>query len=130
VRNVQGNLIDLVGIKTKYGIAHCGEVRYIEGAVADCSFVGVAVDQERKRRAAFMADRERRVSRRPRVSGGRLIRGGISGCVLGRCLFGLIIQYSLCEVGDMSSRVGTWSEAGLDQDAMRRLVGGRGDPLR
>jgi hypothetical protein len=96
VRNVQGNLIDLVGIKTRYGMAHCGEVRYIEGAVVDCSFVGVAVDQERKRRAAFTADSERRVSRRPRVSGGRL--------------FGFIVQYSLCEVGDMSLRVETWNE--------------------
>jgi hypothetical protein len=106
VRKVQGNLIDLVGIKTRYEIAHCGEVRYIEGAVADCSFVGVAVDQERKRRAAFTADRERRVSRRPRVSGGRLIRGGILGCALSRCLFRFIVRNSLCEVGDMSLRVG------------------------
>lgn len=73
VRNVHGNLIDLVGIKTRYGIAHCGEVRYIEGAVADCSFVGVAVDQERKRSAALMADSERRVRSRARVSGGRLM---------------------------------------------------------
>jgi hypothetical protein len=110
VRNVQGNLIDLVGIKTRYGMAHCGEVRYIEGAVVDCSFVGVAVDQERKRRAAFTADSERRVSRRPRVSGGRLIRGGISKCALRRSLFGFIVQYSLCEVGDMSLRVETWNE--------------------
>jgi hypothetical protein len=109
VRNVHGNLIDFVGIKTRYGIAHCGEVRYIEGAVADCSFVGVAVDQERKRRAAFTADSERRVSRRPRVSGGRLIRGGILGCALSRCLFSFIVQHSLCEVGDMSFRVGTWN---------------------
>jgi hypothetical protein len=109
VRNVHGNLIDFVGIKTRYGIAHCGEVRYIEGAVADCSFVGVAVDQERKRRAAFTADSERRVSRRPRVSGGRLIRGGILGCALSRCLFSFIVQHSLCEVGDMSLRVGTWN---------------------
>lgn len=77
VRKVHGNLIDCVGIKTRYGIAHCGEVRYIEGAVADCSFVGVAEDQERKRSAAFTADSERRVSRRALVSGGRLIRGGI-----------------------------------------------------
>jgi len=46
--------------------------------VADCSFVGVLADQERKRRTAFKADRERRVRRRARVRGGRLIRGGIS----------------------------------------------------
>lgn len=77
VRKVHGNLIERIGIKTRYGIAHCGEVRYIEGAVADCSFVGVAEDQELKRRAAFTADSERRVSRRPRVNGGRLILGGI-----------------------------------------------------
>jgi hypothetical protein len=111
-------------------MAHCGEVRYIEGAVVDCSFVGVAVDQERKRRAALTADSERRVSRRPRVSGGRLIRGGMLGCVLFRSWFSFTVQYSLCEVGDMSLRVGTWNEPRLDQDDMRRLVGGRGDPLR
>ena len=77
VRNVQGNLIDFVGIKTRYGTAHCGEVSIIEGAVLDCSFAGVAVDQEWKRMAALMADRARRVSKRARVSGGRLIRGGM-----------------------------------------------------
>lgn len=27
VRNVQGNLIDCVGIRTRYGIAHCGDLR-------------------------------------------------------------------------------------------------------
>jgi hypothetical protein len=77
VRNVQGYTIDLDGMRTKYGIAHCDEVKYVEGFVADCSFAGVAEDQERKRRTALMADSESRVSSKARVSGGRLIRGGI-----------------------------------------------------
>lgn len=105
VRDVQGNLIDLVGIKTRYGIAHCGEVKIIEGAVVDCSFVGVAVDQERKRRAALTADSERRVSRRARVSGGRLIRGGIVDArhpAAARVEYYIIIVLLMSEVGDMS----------------------------
>lgn len=69
-------MIDLVGIKTKYGIAHRGEVRYIEGAVVSLS--GVLADQERKRRTALRADSDRRVSRIARVIGGRLIRGGMA----------------------------------------------------
>jgi hypothetical protein len=77
VRNVQGYMIDLEGIKTRYGIAHCDDVRYVEGVVADCSSAGVAEDQARKRRTALMADSARRVSRRARVRGGRLIRGAI-----------------------------------------------------
>lgn len=70
-------MIDLDGIKTRYGIAHCEDVRYVEGVVADCSFAGVAEDQARKRRTALMADSARRVSNRARVRGGRLIRGSI-----------------------------------------------------
>lgn len=68
-------MIDCVGINTRYGIAHRGEVRYIEGAVVSLS--GVLEDQERKRRAALRADKDSKVSRRARVMGGRLIRGGM-----------------------------------------------------
>jgi hypothetical protein len=70
-------MIDLEGIKTRYGIAHCDAVRYVEGDVADCSFAGVAEDQARKRRTALMTDSARSVSNRARVRGGRLIREGI-----------------------------------------------------
>lgn len=70
-------MIDLDGTRTRYGMAHCEEVRYVEGVVADCSFAEVAEDQARKRRTALMADSASRVSRRARVRGGRLIRGGI-----------------------------------------------------
>lgn len=87
VRNVQGYMIDLDGIKTRYGIAHCDAVRYVEGVVADCSFAGVAKDQARNRRTALMAESARRVSRRARVRGGRLIRGGILGNCLKLCQY-------------------------------------------
>ena len=78
VRNVQGYMI---------GIAHCDAVRYVEGVVADCSFAGVAEDQARKRRTALMADSARRVRRRARVRGGRLIRGGILESCLELCQY-------------------------------------------
>ena len=100
VRNVQGYTIDLDGIRTRYGMAHCDEVRYVEGFVADCSFAGVAEDQERNRRTALMADSERRVSKRARVSGGRLIRGGIlEVCLQLLCQYQiLLVLFSLGEV--------------------------------
>lgn len=77
VRNVHGNLIDLVGTKTRYGTAHCGEEKTTDGAVACCSWALVAELQVRKRRKAFKVLRARRVRRRPRVRGGRLRRGGM-----------------------------------------------------
>jgi len=121
VRNVQGYIIDLDGIRTRYGIAHCDAVKYVEGDVADCSFAGVAEDQARKRRTALMADSARRVSSRARVRGGRLIRGGI-----------LDVTFRL-----LSQSCSPWVKLEIcpwdlepDQGAMRRLVGGRGDPFR
>jgi hypothetical protein len=78
-------LMDCVGIRARYGIAHSGEVKYIDGAVADCSFVGVLADQERKRRKAFSKESERSVRSSARVSGGRLIRGGIFAMLLRVC---------------------------------------------
>lgn len=42
-----------------------------------CSFVGVLADQERKRRMAFSADRQRSVRSSARVRGGRFILGAI-----------------------------------------------------
>jgi hypothetical protein len=85
VRKVHGNLMDCVGIRTKYGIAQSGEVSQIDGAVADCSFVGVLDDQERKRRKALSKERERSVRRSARVRGGRFIRGGIFTMLLLGC---------------------------------------------
>lgn len=131
VRNVQGYTIDLDGIRTRYGMAHCDEVRYVEGFVADCSFAGVAEDQERNRRTALMADSERRVSKRARVSRGRLIRGGIFKTAFTRCVKTNYCSYcspwvklEVCPESPRPSR--NQPRPGCHAT---RLVGGRGDPL-
>lgn len=77
LRKVHGYHMLFVGIEVRYGIAHSGLDRYVEGDVTTCCS-GVAVPtQDRNRKPAFSVDNEMSASMIIRVTGGRLIRGGM-----------------------------------------------------
>lgn len=64
-------------MRTRYGIAHCGLERYVEGDVASCCSGDVVATHDLNLRPAFSVDSEIKASIMILVKGGRLILGAI-----------------------------------------------------